>query len=338
MDRWSRRQFVRCVGVAGLGVLATCSRSPGPAPPRAPRSSSVPRVGFLSVGSPDDRRDLDALRQGLRDFGYEENQTVVIEPRYAMDDYSRLPALAHELVQLSVDVLVASGGTATQAAKQATGQVPIVMITGSDPVRAGFVASLSRPGGNVTGPASITQALIGKRLEYLKESFPDRPRVGALWNADSYVETDSVRELESAAAVLGLEVQAESVRQRDEIDGAFATLAQRGVQAFTTIPSGMLLNNRAYIAQLCLRYRLPSMFDDARFVAAGGLLAYGANQSAIVRRAAYYVDRILKGVRPADLPVEQPTVFDLVINLQTARALGLTIPQHVLLQATEIVQ
>jgi len=335
MERWSRRRFVQDVGAAGL-LAAACSRPPAPA--RGPRASSVPRVGFLSVGSPEDRRDLDSLRQGLRDFGYEEGQAILVEPRYAMDDYSRLPALAGELVQLGVDVLVASGGTATQAAKQATDQIPIVMITGSNPVRAGFVASLARPGGNVTGPASITQTLIGKRLEYLKETVPDRSRVGALWNADSYVEADSIRELEAVAAVLRLELEVGSVQHRDELEGAFAALAERAVQAFTTIPSGMLLNNRAYIAELCLRYRLPSMFDDARSVAAGGLLAYGPNQLAIVRRAAYYVDRILKGVRPADLPVEQPTVFDLVINLQTARALGLTIPQHVLLQATEIVQ
>lgn len=336
MDRWSRRRFVRGVSAVSLLALANCNRTPSPPLSPVSHSSSPPRVGFLSVGSPNDRRDLDALLLGLRELGYKENQTLMVEPRYARDDYTSLPALASELVRGGVAVLVASGGTATQAAKQAAPRIPIVMITGSDPVRAGFVESLAHPGGNITGPASITQALIGKRLEFLKETVPDCLHVGALWNADSYVEGDSITELESAAAALGLELQARSVRHRDEFEEAFTVLTKGGVQAFTTIPSGMLLSNGAYIAELCLRYRLPSMFDDARFVADGGMMAYGPNQAAIVQRAAYYVDRILKGARPADLPVERPTRFDLVINRRIAQALGLTIPQHMLLQATEV--
>ena len=336
MDRLSRRRFVRGAGAVTLLALASCNRSPSPPLSPVSHSSNPPRVGFLSVGTSNDRRDLDALLQGLRELGYDENQTLVIEPRYARDDYTLLPALASDLVQGGVDVVVASGGTATQAAKQATQRIPIVMITGSDPVRAGFVESLAHPGGNITGPASITQALIGKRLEFLKESVPDCLRVGALWNADSYVEGDSIRELQSAATALGLQLQARSVRHREEFEEALALLTQGGVQAFTTIPSGMLLNNRAYIAELCLRYRLPSMFDDARFVADGGMMAYGPNQAAIVQRAAYYVDRILKGARPVDLPVERPTTFDLVLNRRIAQTLGLTIPQHMLLQATEV--
>jgi putative tryptophan/tyrosine transport system substrate-binding protein len=263
-----------------------------------------------------------------------------VEWRPAAGLVDRLPELAAELVSMPVDVIVASGAPPIQAAMRATSTIPIVMARTGDPVADGFVASLARPGGNVTGQTSISRELIGKTLEILRRALPSVSRVGVIWNPDPAFP-DQAGELqiaEAAAVPLGLQLVPLEVREPAALEGAFERAVRERVDAVTLLDNTVLTSNVARVGALALAHRLPMMSADRRYVAAGGLIAYGANRAAQERRAATYVDRILKGTNPAELPVERPEKFDLVINLKTAQALGLTIPQSVLAEATELIQ
>ena len=304
---------------------------------KAQQPGKVPRIGFLSPGgamsSP-----TDAFRQGLRDLGYVEGQNLVMDYRWADGDLARLPALAAELVRLRVDVLVAVTNLAVLAAKQATSTIPIVFAGSSDPVGTGLVASLAHPGANVTGLSLVTPELSGKRLQFLRETLPRLARVALLWDAGNAGMADRVKETEAAARQLGVTLHVEWVRDLARLDRAFATLAQARPDAFLTTVEPFTGDHRQRIVAFAAQQRLPAMYEERDFVDAGGLMAYGPNLTANYRRAATYVDKILKGAKPADLPVEQPTKFELVLNLKTAKALGLTIPQSVLIRADEVIQ
>ena len=318
--------------MAGLGLLAGC----GLVSPRSPQAVRTPRIGYLSVG---EQEGAGALREGLAELGYIEGSTVTVEWRGADGQLDRLPELAAELVNMPVDVIVASGAGPIRAAMRATSTIPIVMPQTNDPVEDGFVASLARPGGNVTGQTSIARELIGKRLEVLRKTLPSASRVGVIWNPDPDLNhAGQVQIAEAAAGPLGLTLMPLEVRDPADLEGAFERAVHERVDALTLVDNIVLASNVARVGGLALTHRLPMMSADRRFVAAGGLIAYGANRPAQERRAATYVDKILKGANPAELPVERPEKFDLVINLKTAQVLGITIPQSVLAEATELIQ
>jgi putative ABC transport system substrate-binding protein len=336
MDHWSRRQFVAGVGVAGLGLLAGCGRLPGQAEPVA----RVPRIGYL--GDEEGIFDRAGLRDGLRELGYVEGENVVIVERYAPSDLvqarAALPGLAAELVAERVDVLVAATVLHTQAAIQATDSIPIVFVLHPDPVAAGHVASLARPGGNVTGTSFFDTPLSGKRVELLKEAMPRVARLAVLGPPEGGPgNVSAMNQVRTTAAALGIQLHVLGVRSPEEFDTAFESILAEQAEAVLVMPGGPLLASPR-IVEFVAEHRLPSMGTNRRYPERGGLMAYGANLDAVRRRSAYYVDRILKGAKPADLPIEQPREFDFVINLKTAQALGLTIPEHVLLQATEVIQ
>jgi putative ABC transport system substrate-binding protein len=335
MDRWSRRQFVQGVGVAGLGLVAGCERWPGQA-----QSVKVARVGYLDIGSRTYQQSLreDTFRQALREWGYIERGNLVIEWRFADGNPDRLPALAAELVRSEANVTVAWSDLAIRALKNATSTGPIVMVNSRDPVAAGFVANLARPGGNVTGLSTMRLQLAGKRLELLKETVPGTLRVAALWNAGVADIAAEVSETEAAARTLGVQLQALEVRGDNDFERAFGAAIHERAEALLVLEDYLMTDNTDRIVAFAAQARLPGMSGSRAYPDAGGLMAYGPSRSDQLRRAAYYVDRILKGANPADLPVEQPREFELVINLKTAQALGLTIPEHVLLQATEVIQ
>jgi len=271
-----------------------------------------------------------------------EGQNITIETRSAAGHYDRLPDLAAELVRLPVDVIVAGGAPAVRAAKHATSTIPIVIAVSTDPVGAGFVASLARPGGNVTGVSLGTgEHFAGKWVELLKEAVPQASRVAVLWDpitGGSSVLLPLMRETERAAGALGLQLHLVEVRDTNELEGAFAALTSASTEALIVLPSGRFNAERQRSVELAAQHRLPAMYEHREFVEAGGLMSYGPNLLALIRRGAYYVDRILKGAKPADLPVEQPVKFELVINLKAAMALGLTIPPTLLLLADEVLQ
>jgi putative ABC transport system substrate-binding protein len=303
--------------------------------------ASVPRVGFLAPNSPADPRALrllHAFRQGLRELGYSEGQNIAIEFRWAEGKYDRLPGLAAELVRLKVNVIVAGTPPAVQAARQATEAIPIVMAAVADPVAMGFVVSLARPGGNITGSSSMQPALVGKRLEMLKEIIPKVSLVALLGNPANPNYAPLVREAEDAARALGVRLQSVQARDPSEIDNAFAAITTARAGAVLVLGDPMFLDHRTRIADHAVRHRLPTVFAISEFAEAGGLLAYGPSFSEGFRRAATYVDKILKGAKAADLPIEQPVTFELVINLKTAKALGLTIPQTLLQRADLVIQ
>jgi putative ABC transport system substrate-binding protein len=331
MEDLSRRQLLRGgLVLAGLGLLSGCAALPlGPR-----RPARLPRVGYLAAGGEQERAD--GFRLGLADHGYVEGRNIIVEWRYSEGRADRLPGLAAELVRLPADVLVAEGTAAAGHLKDATTTIPIVIVGGASPVEAGLVASLARPGGNVTGLTNISRELIGKRLELFKAAVPGLARVGLLWNpADE--EPGGYQEVEEAARALGLEVRSLEVRDHGALEAAFERASAERVDGLFVIGSPVLMSNAARVGELARRHRLPMCAPRAS-VAAGGLLAYGANRPAMLRRAAGYVDRILKGANPAEMPVERAERFELVINLGTAQALGLTIPQSILQQATEIIQ
>jgi putative tryptophan/tyrosine transport system substrate-binding protein len=314
-----------------LAPLAATAQQPG----------KVYRVGFLSAGFPRPDRDpsVDAFRQGLRELGYVEGQNLVIEYRGAEGRDERLPDLATALVRLPVDVVVAAGPTAIRAAQHATRTIPIVMTGTADPVGDGFVASLARPGGNITGMSLQMVELPGKRLELLKETVPQRTRVAVLANPTFEVNTLYLRNLTVAAQALGLHLHVMEVPRADELDAAFVAITRTGADALMVLSDPALMDNLAgRVADLAATHRLPAMYNWKMYVKAGGLMSYGPSLPDSHRRAATYVDKILKGVKPADLPVEQPTKFELVINLKTAQALGLTIPPSILFQADEVIR
>jgi len=296
------------------------------------------RIGFLSSGSANPHI-IEAFGKGLRDLGYVEGQTVVIEYRSAEGRYERLPALVAELVRLQMDVIFAPATPSALAAKKATTSIPIVIATVLDPVGLGLVASLGRPGGNVTGLTSfLGPEIAGKHLELFKEAIPKLSRVTVLRNPANPTNTLLVKWTNVAAESLGVQLRSLEARGPDEFESAFRAMAKARTDGLLVLPDNMLWTHRARLADLATKHRLPTMFRDREHVEAGGLMSYGANLPDLSRRAATFVDKILRGAKPADLPVEQPTKFELVINVKTAKALGLTIPQSLLLRADEVIQ
>lgn len=298
----------------------------------------VPRIGYLSAGfsSPKPAR-TEAFRQGLRDLGYVEGQNILIEYRYAEGKLGRLPGLAAELLRLNVDMVFAYSTPAVRVLKEATTIVPVVTVS-ADPVRNGFVASLARPGGNITGLANLTPELAGKRLELLKEVVPKISRVAVIWNSNDPGSELRMRETEAAARSWGIKVQSLEVREWNDLEKAF--FAIKSAQAGGVVPlRGRTTNNLPeQIIELAKRDRVPTIYDDRPRAEAGGLMSYGTMIADLDRRAAYYVDRILKGAKPADLPIEQPTKFELVFNLKTAKQIGLIIPANVLARADRVIR
>jgi putative tryptophan/tyrosine transport system substrate-binding protein len=320
--------------VLGLSLFAAPSDAGAQTP-------SLRTIGFL--GPPPSAGGLvQAFQRSLRDLGYIEGQNIRIEYRYtdvALQGRSELfPQLAAELVQLKPDVLVVSVTEAALAAKSATSTIPIVMVSVPDPVAAGLVASLARPGGNVTGLSRQTRDIISKTLQLLKEALPETTRVNLLSNPTDPLDSRMVGDAKEAAKLLGVQLKIVEARTLAELESVFSTMPADRASALLAVSGAGFYLNRAQIVGLALRKRLPSVFQNREFVEAGGLLSYGPSTVANYRRAAFYVDRILKGARPNDLPVEQPTQFELVINLKTAKALGLTIPQSVLGRADEVIQ
>ena len=318
-------------------ILAVAAAGPSV---NAQQVSKIAKIGYLAPSTPASVAHLvEAFRQGLRELGYVEGKTVVLEARYAEARVERLPELARELVGLKVDVIVASTDAVIAAVKRETRTIPIVMAPSSDPVGSGFVASLARPGGNVTGLSAISPELSGKRLELLREVVPGLSRVAFLWNPDVRGNLFEYKETEGAARSLRLELQSVEVSRAEDLDRAFSAITNQRAQALV-LPAGNLIgfSNLGRITSFAQRNRLPTIFSQREYVDAGGLMSYGPSSSGMFRRAAVYVDKILKGAKPADLPVEQPTQFELVISLKTAKALGLTIPQSLLQRADEVVR
>jgi putative ABC transport system substrate-binding protein len=322
-----------------IWLLATILLTTAP-PAEAQQPTKVPRIGYVSgTGNATNQGPyVEALRQGLRDLGYIEGKNFVIEYRGAEGKSERMPILVTELVELKVDVLVLTIG-AILAAKQATKTIPIVMVTQVDPVATGLVDSLARPGGNITGLATLQRDLSGKRLELLAEVVPGLARVGILRDAEGPVSAIGLKDYETAARALKIRTQSLDVRgPNPDLETAFRQAVKGHVNAVVTITNNPLFRNSKRIADLALKNRLPSMYEGSTWVDAGGLMSYSANDLELFHRAATYVDKILKGAKPADLPIEQPTKFEFVINLKTAKALNLTIPQSVLFRADKVIR
>jgi putative ABC transport system substrate-binding protein len=306
----------------------------------AQQAPKIAKIGYLDPVTPAaSAHNVEALRQGLRELGYLEGKTFVLESRYGEGRLERLSELARHLVGLKVDVIVTVTDVATAAVKRETQTIPIVMVNSSDPVGTGFVASLARPGGNVTGLSNISAELSGKRLELLREVAPGLARVAFLWNPDVRGNVLDYKEMEGAARSQRLELQSVEVVRAEDLDRAFSAITNRRAQALV-LPAGNPIGfaNRDQIASFAQRNRLPSMYAIKEYVDAGGLMSYGPSNPDMRRRAAVYVDKILKGAKPADLPVEQPTKFELMINLKTANALGLTIPQSLIRRADQVIR
>jgi putative ABC transport system substrate-binding protein len=305
----------------------------------AQQPKSVSRIGYLSVLSPSsDSTRIEAFRQGLRELGYFEGQNIAIESRYAEGKLDRLPDLAGELVRLKADVIVVGGSTATRAAKNVTKVIPVVMAHGSDPVELGFVASLARPGGNITGLTHLAPELGGKRLELLKEIIARLSRVAVLTDPGTGGHGPQIKELEVAAPALGLQLRPVEVRGPNELESAFSAMTAWRAGAFIGLQQPTLDRLRARIVDLAAKNRLPAMYPNSEYVETGGLMSYAADIVAMFRRAAIYVNKILKGAKPSDLPVEQPTKFEFIINLKTAKQIGLTIPPNVLARADRVIR
>jgi putative ABC transport system substrate-binding protein len=305
----------------------------------AQASEKIPKIGLLLPYSTGPDARIEAFRQGLRELGYVEGQTIKIEYRWADGKFDKLPDLAADLVHNSVDVIVAGATQASIAAKKSTTTIPIVMIGVSDPVGAGLITSLARPGTNVSGTSSMTAEIVGKQLELLKETIPNVARVAALWNpANPIFQALQVKETENAARALGIRLRFIEARDPNEIDRAFANIAQEGLKAVVVLGDPVFTSHRKRISDLAAKRRLPAIGGTRDHVEAGGLMGYGPSYADMYRRTAYYVDRILKGAKPGDLPVEQPTKFELVINLKTAKQIGLIIPPHVLARADRVIK
>ena len=303
-------------------------------------TGKVYRIGYIQTAAPSEMEHLTrALDEGLRELGYVEGRNIVFERRFAEGRQERLPALAAELVRLNVDVILTGGNPVIAAVKQATATIPVVMAVSRDPVGTGFVASLARPGGNITGLSNDPGPDIhGKLLEFLKQAVPGTSRVAYLWNpvppgAETYRKV-----IESAARKLGVTLQPAQVRGRNEFEGAFAAMVRERADAVVVASDPLLFPARSQIVLLAARHRLPAVYGNREYAEVGGLMSYGPNIAHLFRRAATYVDKILKGTKPGDLPVEQPTNFELVINLKTAKALGLTIPSSLLLRADHAIE
>jgi putative ABC transport system substrate-binding protein len=304
----------------------------------AQQARKVHRIGFLGANTrPNLLSRIEAFQQGLRELGYVEGQSLIIDYRFSDDKLDRLPDLAHDLVQLGVECIVAAGTIPTLAAKKATATIPIVMGQAGDPVEQGLVTSLARPGGNVTGLTDITRDLAGKRLELLKEAVPTLARAAVIWSPGPPGEPQWEAN-QRAATELGLRIHSMMLRNEKDLQSLFVHAVNAGVGAFSVVSSPVTSANQNRIRELAGKYRLASMWSFREFAEAGGLMAYGPHRAEMYRRAATYVDKILKGTKPADLPVEQPTKFELVINLKTAKQIGLTIPPNVLARADRVIR
>jgi ABC-type uncharacterized transport system substrate-binding protein len=300
--------------------------------------TKVSRIGYLTGTTPDGQLDrIEAFRQGLRELGYVEGKNIVIEWRSAEGKLDRLPARAAELVRLKVDIIVTAGPLATRAAKEATNTIPIVISQDPDPVGNGFVASLARPGGNITGLSSLTADLSGKRLELLKEIIPKLSRV-AVFGTSTGSTVQQRREIELAAGAFKVQLQYLDVLDPKDIETAFREASKARPDAVLVVPSSVLISHRKQVVELAVKSRLPAIYSTSQYVVAGGLMSYGVNTADVDRRAATYVDKILKGTKPADLPVEQPTKFEFIINLNAAKQIGLTIPPNVLVRADRVIK
>ena len=325
----SRRELIVLTGGTFAWPLAALAQQPG----------TIRQIGLLDYAARDERVRLwDAFRQRMRELGYVEGKTVVFEPRSAEGNADRLAALAAELVNLPVELIVAASTPATGAAKQATDTIPIVMTSTADPVGQGFVASLSRPGGNVTGLASLNADLSGKRLALLRQAVPQASRFAQILDAEDAASKIYEQTTKSAAQALGLPLQSIAVRGAEEFDGAFASMVRERAAALIVGSSARFFAERGRLAGLAAKHGLPALFNERSYAEAGGLMAYGSDFAEAWRHAADYVDKILRGTKPADLPVEQPTKFELVINLKTAKALGLTIPPALLARADKVIE
>jgi putative ABC transport system substrate-binding protein len=327
-DQLRRRQFITLLGTAAAWPLAA----------RAQQPSKITRIGFMRGAGPNEK-EFDALRSGLRAFGYVENQNILIEQRYAAGAYGRLGEFAIELVRLKMDVIVVDGLPAAKAAKAATADIPIVFTLASDPVADELVASMARPGANLTGlTSSVSYQLGGKRVELLKDIKPDLVRLAVLKNPDHPSSNPYLSEVEKVAQVLGLTVRAFDARSPGDLPPAFAAMVEWRADGVITLNDGMFYSQRERVVMLARENRLASMHPETGFVETGGLVSYGPSLPDLFLRGATYVDKILRGAKPADLPIEQPTKFELVVNLKTAKALGLDVPPTLLALADEVIE
>jgi putative ABC transport system substrate-binding protein len=318
--------LIACPGPFGLASAADAQQ---PASPR--------RIGVL-LGAESSIERLEQLRQGLADSGYAEGRDVVIEWRSAEGDYARLPELAADLVQTKVEVIVVTTTPAAQAIKRATSTIPIVMALVADPVGSGLVTSLAHPGGNITGLSMMLVDLTAKRLQLLKEAVPGVARVAVFWNPSMPWHSKAIADLKAAAPSLAIELSFVSARSPEEFGPAFSAVSRAHAQALYLLEAPLFLTHRATLLRLVSKARLPAIYGERRWGDEGGLISYGANYVSLVRQSAGYVDKILKGAKPGDLPIGQPTKFDLVVNLKTAKALGITIPESVLLQSDDVIR
>jgi putative ABC transport system substrate-binding protein len=308
-------------------------------PAQAQQPTKIPRIGYLSPNSLSfNPARIEAFRQGLRELGYVEGKNIVIEYRNTEGKLDRLPSLAAELVRLKVDIIVTTSPAPTRAAKEATSTIPIVFAQDGDPVASGFVASLARPGGNITGLSTLAPELSGKRLELLKEVVPKLSRVAVFGTSTTPSTAPTIKETELAAGAFKVQLQYLDVLEPKDIETAFRTATKGRADAVLVLAGPVVLFQRTQIAELALKSRLPAIYPQTEFTEAGGLMYYGANTPDMYRRAATYVDKILKGARPGDLPVEQPTKFELVINLKAAKQIGLTIPPTMLARADRVIK
>jgi putative tryptophan/tyrosine transport system substrate-binding protein len=314
-------------------LLALCASA------TAQQPTQVPRIGHLAAASLSAvAARTEAFRQGLRELGYVERRNIVIEYRSAEGKPDRIPTLASELVRLKVDVIVTGGPTATRAAKEATSTIPIVMTQDSDPIGTGFVASLARPGGNITGLSTLAPEISGKQLELLKDIVPRLSRVAVIWTSTQPGNAQALKETELAAGTFGVRLQYLDVLISKDIETAFRAASKGRAEAVLVLGGPVLNSHRTQIADLAAKNRLPAIYDRREYVEAGGLMSYATSITDLDRRAATYVDKILKGAKPADLPVEQPTKFEFIINLKAAKQIGLTIPPNVLVKADRVIR
>jgi len=328
--------FVQSTMLFALGILGALVYAFS-FPAEAQQVRKIPRVGFLSNVSVPAR--MESFRQGLRELGYIDGQNIVVEYRFSDGKRDRLSGLAADLIRLNVDVIVAGGGSSTEAAKNATKAIPIVMMNVTDPIAAGFVASLARPGGNITGLTTLAPELGGKRLELLKETVPQVSRVAVLGNRGSQSRPLQLKEVEAAAKALGLQLVSYSeVGVPKDLESAFSEMAKKRAGALIVLQGPIIGFHRHKVVELAAKKRLPAVYFDTEFVEAGGLMSYSPSFPDLYRRAATYVDKILRGTKPADLPVEQPMKFEFVINLKAAKQIGVTIPPNVLARADRVIR
>jgi len=328
----ARRDVIMLIGVYALAT---------PFASFAQQAGKIFRVGIVrpeTAGDAGGQALVEAFRRGLRDLGYVEGRNISIELRWLDGQIEQSPLVAAEFVRLKVDCIVSPGTVTTRAAQKTTNSIPIVMANSSDPVADGFIASLARPGGNITGMSSMLQELIGKQLDLLKQTVPGMSRVAVLWNPDNPGNASRQKDVEPAARKLGMTSQSLKAVAAKDLDVAFAAATRERAGGLLVLTDALFQNHRSQIVALAAKHRLPVMYTEQQYVTAGGLMVYAPDLADQYRRAATFVDKILKGAKPADLPVEQPTKFDLVINMKTAKALGMTIPRSILIQATKVIE